>query len=53
MIWGMVTVFVGRGAVTCTEFWRRMAPVHPFATLDPRYCRRLCLILGALAAGLA
>ena len=53
MIWGMAAVFVGRGAVTYTAFWRRLTPMDPFATLDRRYYGPLCLILGGLAAALA
>ncbi len=53
MIWGMAAIFVGRGAVTYTAFWRRLTPVEPFATLDRRYYGPLCLILGALSAAVA
>ncbi len=53
MIWGMAAVFVGRGAITYTAFWRKLTPVEPFATLDRRYYGPLCLILGALSAVLA
>ncbi len=39
-------VFLVRGAVAYTAFWRRLTPVEPFATLDRRYYAPLCLVLG-------
>ena len=43
----LTLVFVGRGMVAYTSFWRRLAPTEPFATLDRRFYAPLCLILGA------
>ena len=42
----MGAVFLARGAVTYTTFWRRLTPVEPFATLDKRYYGPLCLAIG-------
>jgi hypothetical protein len=39
-------VFLARGAVAYTAFWRRLTPTEPFATLDRRYYGPLCLMLG-------
>jgi hypothetical protein len=40
-------VFLFRGALGFTPFWRRMTPEMPFAQLDRRYYSPLCLALGA------
>lgn len=40
------TVFLVRGAVAYTGFWRKLTPVEPFATLDRRYYAPLCLAIG-------
>ena len=39
-------VFLARGAVAHTAFWRRLTPTEPFATLDRRYYGPLCLAIG-------
>ena len=39
-------VFLVRGAVAYTAFWRRLTPMEPFATLDRRYYGPLCLAIG-------
>lgn len=39
-------VFVARGAVAFTPFWRKLTPVEPFATLDRKYYGPLCLVMG-------
>lgn len=47
ILWGAVAVFVGRGLIAYTAFWRRMTPEQPFATYDPKYYAPLCLVIGA------
>lgn len=39
-------MFVARGAVAFTPFWRKLTPVEPFATLDRKYYGPLCLVMG-------
>ncbi|QPC88549.1 DUF3995 domain-containing protein [Mesorhizobium sp. NBSH29] len=39
-------VFLGRGVAGFMPFWRRLAPVQPFATLDRKYYAPLCLVMG-------
>ncbi|MEO5760643.1 MAG: DUF3995 domain-containing protein [Mesorhizobium sp.] len=39
-------VFLGRGIVGFTPWWRRLAPEQPFARLDVRYYSPLCLLIG-------
>ena len=39
-------VFLARGVVAYTAFWRRLTPAEPFATLDRRYYGPLCLVIG-------
>lgn len=46
-------VFLGRGLLGFTGFWRRLTPEMPFARLDTRYYSPLCLALGAGLAVLA
>jgi len=40
-------VFLGRGILGFTPWWRRLAPEQPFAWLDRRYYSPLCLLVGA------
>ena len=46
-------VFLGRGIAGFTPWWRRLAPVQPFARLDQRLYSPLCLLIGAGFAILA
>ena len=39
-------VFLGRGTLGFTPWWRRLAPEQPFARLDKRYYSPLCLLVG-------
>lgn len=39
-------VFLARGAVAYTAFWRKLTPEQPFATLDMCCYAPLCLALG-------
>ncbi len=47
---GGCAIFLGRGVIAYTAFWRRMTPEQPFATYDQKYYAPLCL---AIAAGIA
>lgn len=47
VLWPAALVFLGRGGVTYSRFWRKMTPVEPFATYDRLYYGPLCLALGA------
>jgi hypothetical protein len=47
ILWGAVVVFVLRGALAYTKFWRRMTPEEPFNTYDQRYYAPLCLAISA------
>jgi hypothetical protein len=40
-------VFLGRGILGFTPWWRRLAPEQPFARLDTRLYSPLCLAIGA------
>ncbi len=46
ILWGAAAVFIGRGALAFTKFWRRMTPEEPFASNDRRFYGPLCLALG-------
>jgi hypothetical protein len=46
-------VFLGRGIIGFTPWWRRLASEQPFARLDLRYYSPLCLALGLGFAVLA
>lgn len=39
-------VFLGRGILGFTPWWRRLAPEQPFARLDTRLYSPLCLLIG-------
>ena len=39
-------VFVVRGIIAYTPFWRKLTPIEPFATFDRKYYGPLCLVLG-------
>ena len=45
-LWVSAGVFLGRGLLTYTPFWRNMTPQKPYATLDRTYYGPLCLLLG-------
>lgn len=47
ILWMASAVFVGRGLIAYTAFWRRMTPEQPFATYDRKYYAPLCLAIGA------
>ena len=40
-------VFLGRGLLGFTPWWRRQTPEQPFARLDRLYYSPLCLLVGA------
>ena len=42
-----VIIFLGRGVVGYTSWWRARHPTEPFATLDRRNYSPLCLWIGA------
>lgn len=44
---GACAVFLGRGAIAYTAFWRRVTPEQPFATYDRKYYGPLCIAIGA------
>lgn len=46
-------VFLFRGVLGFTAYWRRLTPEMPFARLDTRYYSPLCLVIGAALAILA
>lgn len=46
ILWGSTAVFLGRGAIAYTGFWRRITPEEPFRSYDARYYAPLCLIIG-------
>ncbi|BCH20747.1 hypothetical protein MesoLjLb_05320 [Mesorhizobium sp. L-8-3] len=46
-------VFLFRGLLGFTSYWRRLTPEMPFARLDARYYSPLCLVVGAALAVLA
>ncbi len=46
VLWGAALVFLGRGAVSYTPFWRKLTPQEPFRSNDARYFAPLCLALG-------
>ena len=46
-LWISAAVFLIRGLLTYTPFWRNMTPQKPYATLDRTYYGPLCLLLGA------
>ena len=39
-------VFLGRGLIGLTPWWRRLTPEQPFARLNLRYYSPLCLVVG-------
>lgn len=45
-LWVVGGVLVLRGIAAWSPAWRRSVPVEPFATLDRRCYRPLCLVLG-------
>jgi hypothetical protein len=46
-------VFLARGILGFTPFWRRIAPEEPFARLDVSFYSPLCLVIGAAFVSLA
>ena len=46
VLWGATLVLLGRGLIAYAGFWRKMAPVEPFASNDRRFYGPLCLGLG-------
>lgn len=46
VLWLAAVVFLVRGIVAYTPFWRRIAPEQPFARLDRWYYAPLCLVIG-------
>ena len=42
----LALVFLGRGAIGYTQFWRERTPVEPFRTMDRKFYSPLCLALG-------
>lgn len=49
ILWGAFAVFLLRGAIAYTKFWRKMTPEEPFNSYDQRYYAPLCL---AISVGL-
>ncbi|WP_439153883.1 DUF3995 domain-containing protein [Yoonia sp.] len=47
VLWPAALVFLGRGMIAYSRFWRTMTPVEPFATYDLWYYGPLSLALGA------
>ena len=45
-LWISAVVFLGRGSLAYTPFWRKMTPQKPFSTLDRTRYGPLCLFLG-------
>jgi Protein of unknown function (DUF3995) len=45
-LWACAVVFLIRGMLTYTPFWRKMTPQKPYATLDRTRYGPLCLLLG-------
>ena len=43
----LAAIFLGRGVLGYTDWWRARHPVEPFATLDRRNYSPLCLWVGA------
>lgn len=46
-LWACAVVFLIRGMLAYTPFWRNMTPQKPFSTLDRTRYGPLCLFLGA------
>ena len=46
ILWVATLVFLVRGAIAYTKFWRNMTPEEPFNTYDQRYYAPLCIALG-------
>ena len=46
VLWSAAAVFVLRGGIAYTKFWRKMTPEEPFNTYDRRFYAPLCLALG-------
>jgi hypothetical protein len=46
-LWACAAVFLLRGVITYTPFWRSLTPQKPFSTLDRTRYGPLCLLLGA------
>ncbi len=42
----LIAVFLGRGIVGLTPWFRRVLPVEPFVTLNRKYYSPLCIALG-------
>ncbi|MDX8347091.1 DUF3995 domain-containing protein [Cognatiyoonia sp. IB215446] len=47
ILWGAFAVFLLRGAIAYTKFWRMMTPEQPFAANDRKYYAPLCLVIAA------
>lgn len=47
VLWPAAAVFLGRGVIAYSRFWRKMTPVEPFATYDLWYYGPLSLAVGA------
>lgn len=45
-LWACAVVFLLRGGLTYTRFWRSLTPQQPYATLDRTRYGPLCLLLG-------
>ncbi len=42
----LAVVFLARGGVGYTKWWRQLTPEQPFATLDKKFYSPLCLWIG-------
>jgi len=47
VLWGSFAVFLLRGLIAYTKFWRMMTPEQPFAANDRKYYAPLCLVIAA------
>lgn len=45
--WALTIVFLGRGLIGTTPWFRKLLPGEPFVSLNRKYYSPLCLIIGA------
>ena len=45
--WTLTAVFIGRGLVGLTPWFRRLLPEEPFCTYNRTYYSPLCIVIGA------
>jgi uncharacterized protein DUF3995 len=44
--WALMLVFLGRGLIGLTPWFKNLLPVEPFVSLNRKYYSPLCLIIG-------